>query len=633
MKKYSGFYIRIILISIYAGLICQAAAQGIRNTGAAINISSGYVFCQSGLENSSGTITNNGIIILNGGNWTNNGTFTTPSTGTVTFNGASEQIINGSSLTTFNNLIIDGTSTGTTIAAGAMVTVSGSTFMPNGKLIIDSDALDNNGSLIYNGSGTPSGNVTCNRILRPEGNNGDRHFFSSPVGGQTLSGFITANSGKINLVGSDYRIWEWTESGGTWSIASGGDFVSGRGYNVDQATGSDGMLVFTGSFISSASVTATSPYKEGYTDRSTPEAYGVNNTEANIWAPDRSWILYGGGGWNLIGNPFTSAMNAAAFIETNSAPLNKFDPNYQALYVYNGITGQYEYAAAEVPGPIYKESGFFSDNVQAGQGFFVLALYNNVVFNFTSAMQVHNAIVPMLKSTNTEESWPGLQLKVKYGSNESLTTIVYNSEMNAGLDPGYDVGQMSSRPDVEIYTSLVLKDNSVNFARQALPMTECDKIIVPVGIDSEKGGEVTFSASIVPLGDCKFYLEDRLTGNVTDLETGTYTTTLPAKTYGTGRFYIKAANTITDINTLPYDTNLKNLRVWTSNDKLIIKGEISSKAVCAIYTLGGQKIVESRLKEGDLNTISIPATVNGVYIVKISDQGKISTHKVVFWTR
>ena len=78
----------------------------------------------------------------------------------------------------------------------------------------------------------------------------------------------------------------------------------------------------------------------------------------------------------------------------------------------------------------------------------------------------------MLKSAEVEEPWPGLELKVKYGNKESLTTIVYNNEMTAGLDPGYDVGQFSAGPDVEIYTTLVIKDNSVNFARQALPMTD-----------------------------------------------------------------------------------------------------------------------------------------------------------------
>ena len=104
-----------------------------------------------------------------------------------------------------------------------------------------------------------------------------------------------------------------------------------------------------------------------------------------------------------------------------------------------------------------------------------------VAFNFNTDMQVHNTTVPMTKSGATEDPWPGIQLKVKYGNNESLTTIVYNEKMTAGLDPGYDVGQYSSRPDVEIYTALAEKANGVNFARQALPLADADKNICTGG--------------------------------------------------------------------------------------------------------------------------------------------------------
>ena len=69
-----------------------------------------------------------------------------------------------------------------------------------------------------------------------------------------------------------------------------------------------------------------------------------------------------------------------------------------------------------------------------------------------------------------------------------------------------------------------------------------------MGIDSEKGGEVTFSAFTVPLENYKFWLEDRTAGTFTNLNTNTYTVTLPANTYGTGRFFIIAStNTPTGI--------------------------------------------------------------------------------------
>lgn len=526
-----------------------------------------------------------------------------------------------------NNLVIE-PSASLVIEAGGALTISGGLTNNGGLtggLTINSTSTSNSGSLIVNGSSI--GNVTYNRFLRPEATFGDRHFFSSPVSGQTVAGFTAVNNSKIVQVGSVYQVWRYEETDGSWPIVSSGSLESGKGYNVDQETGSDGLLTFTGSVVNSASITATSPYKENYTDRSTPAAYGVGNQGADIWAPGRGWTSYGGGGWNLMGNPFTSAMNAATFVSVNSG---KFDPNYQALYVYDGnsTTPQYKYAAAIVPyDPGYEEDGFYSDNIQAGQGFFVLALYNNLTFNFSPTMQVNNTGVTLLKSAIAEKPWPGLKLKVKYGNNESQTTIVYNSAMTTGLDPGYDVGQLSTNPDVEIYTTLAIKDNSVNFARQALPLTDFYKYIISVGIDSDNGGEVTFSAYAVPLENYKFWLEDRTTGIFTDLNTNTYTVTLPAKTYGTGRFFIIASIKTPAGRGKPQaeDTNLP---IWTSNDKIIIKGEVSDRAICEIYDTGGRKVMLIHLTDGELNTVALPSGSLGVYLIRVTDGVKVTTKKV-----
>lgn len=190
---------------------------------------------------------------------------------------------------------------------------------------------------------------------------------------------------------------------------------------------------------------------------------------------------------------------------------SKFDPNYVALYLYNGST--YNYVAKSIGWP--HGTYLSATHIQIGQGFFVLAMNDLSTFTFTRSMQEHNIGISLLKSAKAEDRWPGLQLKVQYGDKENSTLVVYNEKMSAGLDPGYDVGQLSTDPDVEIYTSLVERDNSVNFARQALPLTDYDKNIIPVGIDSEKGGKVTFSAFTVPLENYKFWFEDRKTGTFT----------------------------------------------------------------------------------------------------------------------
>ena len=647
MKKSSLFNFSIILMVFYTGLIGQTTAQGIRNEDATINVASGcYVICQGGINNS-GTITNNGTLTITGGiansasntiegdgdyfiggNWTNDGTFN-PGTSSVTFNGTSAQTVAGSSITTFYDLIIDASSAGTIIPAGVRITVSGNVFSPNGKLTINSASVDNSGSLIYSGSNAPSGNVTYNRYLRPANNFGERHFFSSPVQGQAIDGFISANSAKISLVSSVYQIWEWDEITGTWPFTTSGSFVSGRGYNIEQVREpvSDGLLTFTGTLAMSPSLTGTAPY---------------DNTVPRYTAQRNPW---GGGGWNLLGNPYTSSLRITDdsgddendendFLAKN---LSSFDPSYRAVYIYNGtigLHGTYRYIAKPVPftDPFTGDDPAFTDfgskYVQAGQGFFVLANYNAVPFTFTREMQAHNTGITMTKSAEAEASWPGLHLKVKYGGNETYTTVIYNEKMSAGLDPGYDVGLFGTGEDVKVYSSLVEKDNSVNFARQALPLIDCEKNIIPVGIDTEKGGYVTFSAYTVPIGDNKFWLEDRTAGIFTNLNANTYTVTLPANTYGTGRFFIIAStNTPTGNNDITEEAG-SELRIWTHHGKVIIKGAVSEGTLCEIYDTGGRKVVMTHLTDGELNTVTLPSGSGGVYLVRVIDGVKVVTGKV-----
>jgi len=265
--------------------------------------------------------------------------------------------------------------------------------------------------------------------------------------------------------------------------------------------------------------------------------------------------------------------------------------------------------------------------IQVGQGFFVLALYDQVQFNFTPDMQVHSNSVPLLKSATAEDAWPGIRLNVKYGDVNRHTTVVYGMEMSAGSDPGYDVGLLSEASSIEIYTSLPASDNGINFVRQALPVSGSDQIKVPVGIDFEAGGEVTFSAVTVPIGSNRFWLEDRQTGIFTDLTTKSYTVNLPAKTYGTGRFFILASvNTPTGIE--PPKTDNSGVRIWTSNNKVILKGEIGEKAICEIFDINGQLILKRQLPDSELNTIDIPHTLRGLYLVRVVDGARVTTRKI-----
>ena len=159
-----------------------------------------------------------------------------------------------------------------------------------------------------------------------------------------------------------------------------------------------------------------------------------------------------------------------------------------------------------------------------------------------------------------------------------------------------------------------------------MPVTDCDKNTVQVGIDSENGGEVTFSAHTLPLENYNFWLEDRKTGIFTDLTFNTYTATLPANTFGTGRFFIYASiNAPTGVETTPEVTDI---RVWTYSDRVIIKGFVSEKATCEVYDLQGQKVLISRLTDGELNIVDLVAISRGVYLVRVVDGAKVYNRKI-----
>jgi hypothetical protein len=482
-----------------------------------------------------------------------------------------------------------------------------------GATLTIESGLASSGSLIVNGTST--GDVTYNRTIPDDGETQLWHYVSSPVDPTGIT--------------SDKDFYPWDEVAGDWgSITT--DIESGRGYTIIGG----GSVSYTGPVVTAdVTIDVTSPYRyDDYIDGSEVNydgrAFVQSSDGSHSGAVTRSLGNYGGGGWNLLGNPYTSALNVSDFIDENyneTLSESQFDPNYIAVFLYNG--DDYDYIGNEVEG---WGTGLSQTDIQTGQGFFVMAMNDNSTFIFTRDMQEHGTGAVLLKSSKVGKGWPGLRLTARHGDNESSTLVVYNEDMTAGLDPGYDVGLMSSGSDIEIYTKLV-EDNSVNFARQALPLGNYDENVVPVGINSAKGGRVTFSADVVPIRSLKFYLEDRKTGIYTDLNTHDYSAYLPANTYGTGRFYLYASSNIRRI-TRPDKDNHKqlNLKIWTSKNQIIIQGDVSDKATVAVYNMQGRKIFATRLTDEMYNVIKLPVRLKGVYMVEVKDGAKVYSTKVVF---
>ncbi len=573
--------------------IISSSGNGIIENSGTINVSALFYFWDNSVLINSGSISTTRSIIFNERSKYVHEAVNTPIPPAVwddeswlEFGGSIDEIPSG--IYTMN-LSMSGSEK--SIPSDGYVTVQ-KNLTTNNLLVIESES-SSSGSLIITGD-TITGLINYKRSIPLDEGEQLWHYISSPVAEPELD--------------TEKSILRFKEETGEWLTLTAA-IQSGSGYAVRGG----GTLDLIGSpEVNNITITATSPYADSFD--------GIDYT-------GRELVIgrgYGAGGWNLLGNPYTSALSVADFITANhnsdDVELSSFDPNYVALYIFDG-TG-YQYVTNDEtgwePAEWHDFTNFDSENIQAGQGFFVLAMSDGAQFTFTRSMQQHAISTLLLKSSGNKERWPGLALKVSNGKIGRETVVLFNDGMTRGLDPLYDVGLMSSGSDINLYTALV-EDNGVNFARQALPALRLFNDAVPVGLDYARGGKVTFSADIEAVRGFSYWLEDKETGILTNLGKDSYTVTLPENTYGTGRFWIHSSFGRPE-RQRGVENNLLSLRIWPSGDRqVIIQGEVSDNARCEVYGTNGEKIKEKPLQGGDTNRVTIPGSRQGVYLIKVTD--------------
>jgi hypothetical protein len=129
----------------------------------------------------------------------------------------------------------------------------------------------------------------------------------------------------------------------------------------------------------------------------TPEDYN----ELARWATGRSWENYGGGGWNLRVIPLPLRWMPELLLRPIMVILIRIIRLCMSMTGLLMSTGMQQQQYPDIP-----RAGSFGNYVQAGQGFYVLALYNNISFSFTPAMQVHQNDLVLMKSASAEDPWP-----------------------------------------------------------------------------------------------------------------------------------------------------------------------------------------------------------------------------------
>jgi len=489
-----------------------------------------------------------------------------------------------------DNLVIIGVSTNNTgalvcydlcIAPTGSLNLSGGTLTPGGIFSIESDAT-NSGSFIN--TTAVATNITYNRYMT----GGDKwHLISSPVVGQDIGDLLTNTNNGIaySIPNSNYAMADYDEASGHFNAffesTVAGDFIEAKGYEVLRS--SSGEVSFTGT---------------------------INTADETIA------ITRGGNGWNLIGNPYPSAIcvNTDAdgtnnLITVNTAQLDEIF----TIYFWDAASSAY----------VAVSNASAADYVPPGQGFFVKSKIGGGIISITEAMQSHQ---PSADFKSTNSVWPRINLLVETSETKRSTQIAFNSEMTNGLDVGYDAGIFKSG-SLSLYSRL-LEDNGVDFAIQCLP-EEYDELVIPIGLDALAGTNLVFSAEINNIPEnFTFLLEDTQTGIITELGQNSYTIELDAASNGIGRFYLHANRNNVGIDNL-YLHPEETFKIISNSQSgnIQVLGTINQATKAIIYDMRGRLITSVQLSRNNENIIPFNNAQNGIYIIRFQSNDRVVSKK------
>jgi hypothetical protein len=542
-----------------------------------------------------------------------------------------------------NNPIIsaDAFSGDLTINAGATVTVnSGFTLEIQDFVKTDGTLTINNNASLVQINDVPNsgaGNMVYNRAV--SGLRGfDYIYWSSPVNAQPIASMYAAPPMGFKfywdtLVNNGNGA-SGNTSQGNWAAASGSMQV-GKGYIVRASSsyGWSGSLTstFTGTPNNG---TLTTPMHRGTFQGALPYI-GVNG--ASISNKDDNY--------NLIGNPYPSALDAISFLDwpsnaaiiegfvylwthgtTPSSTSNPFYSSYSTNYYLSDYLIYNHLGSSSVPS--------FNGKIAAGQGFFVTMLDGNTVTDSSQLATFDNTMRSTAYGNNqfykssqttvnpTTEEKHRIWIDLVDSSNNSTRTLIgYATGATNNKDRSYDAFTKVGGSNL-IYS----RSEGENLAIQgrALPFDSTDQ--VALGFNAVANGNFTIAIATV---DGLFeqgqsiYLEDKLLNVIYDLRQAPYNFSTIAGTFNE-RFVLRYTN-----NSLALNQYNFNVAAAIVNTKLQIKANESIDTV-QVNDITGKLVKTYVPGQKSANFIEDFPFEKGVYFIKIKlVNGSIINQKVM----
>ena len=487
--------------------------------------------------------------------------------------------------------------------------------------------LENAASLIQINNSTNTGNITMKRNTNIT--KMDYVYWSSPVENFNVSQ-VSPNSSLI------YK-WIPTNAAnlngfGNWAGASNEIMTKGKGYIVrgpNHFSNTTSQL-FTATFIGTPNNgTITTPITRGnYT--------GPNYFSGNVKVTEDD------DNWNLIGNPYPSAIDVVKFLKANpaldgyvhvwthSTPISTGNSSpFYGNFTYNYSST--DYIKINATGPSINT---FKSVVGAAQGFFVKMLNTTPTATstatFTNDMrgeQVANN--QFFRTTNevtstTEDEKHRIWLNLVAPNQLASSTLIgYVTDATDGVDRIFDA-ESKHKANFEMYS--LIGSQSFNIQGKTLPFTDNDEI--SLGYTTNQEGIHTFGLAAVDglfEGNQTIYLKDLELGIVHNLKEAPYTFTSVS-----GRFhnrFVLIFNNETLGNEDFITTN--GVTVYTNNT-INVTASSNIKSVTVYDVLGRTLETVRNANNTNVSLNGIAKTQSTLVVIVELENSAILSKKIIF---
>jgi hypothetical protein len=484
-------------------------------------------------------------------------------------------------------------------------------------------------------------------------NKNDYVYWSSPTDGFDMA-TIPSNGARY--------IWDTTfvnlnGTQGNWSGASGA-MIKGKGYAIAVPNSSP----IRPASPSSLTTTFTGKLNNGqFTFPIFRGNYNGVDYDADLSNPINLLTTKFDDNWNLVGNPYPSAIDAEKFLILNPTSIegtiwiwkHGIAPTSTTSPFYSNFTYNYSSTDYLKYNLLGSTDTTFGGKIASGQGFMVcmkagtgtlvsagttarLNVYTRNINFKNNLRSVNTSFAPynntdFYRTTSNQTETSGEKHRIwldiiNNTSNQMDTTLLgYDSNATLGKDNFYD-GIFVPRGEVNLYT--LINDESFIIQGRPLPFDEND--VVPMGVNIVSAGSHTIAIKKTDgmfVDEVSIYLEDTQLNSIHDLKQSPYVFVSQTGIFN-NRFLLRYSNTT--LGNPNFETLDNSVVVATNCGEITIKSNIENIQDISVYDILGRQLFDAKRINNKSFLASNISSSQQVLIVKIKlENGTVISKKVI----